>query len=451
MQICKRLCWVIIIIMWGSPYALLAQEETPPPDYFVEAFVSDSMPYVGEQILYSFRYYAYTLPPNLQENLPEFEGFWLGEVDLVGNNVDTIQNRQYIVGELYAEISPLSDGVITIPPSNLFIPESVFNNRVDLDTSSVTVQVRPLPENAPESFNGAVGQYTASLEATPMSITLGEPVTLTLTIDGTGDLERLLAPDLSEIAGWRVFANPPQYTLSAVSGIRLGQKIFQWLLIPEQSGTQTFPSIEFTYFDPEEEVYKSESFDPFTINVLTGQDNRTSLAERDQTNVDTDVAIQLLPITGAISNETGQPSEMFWSLWIIAPLVMISSGAWMILRRYRSRQHAKYKRLNALRHALVSLKGLQSAPSVKISIETPKVIYTYFSDKTGQSVGYHNFIQLLQNHNLPRGFIETLDEYLTEAAAGRYLPANTQIDMQPLIIQLVSTLKLIDEVWIDPS
>jgi len=66
-------------------------------------------------------------------------------------------------------------------------------------------------------------------------------------------------------------------------------------------------------------------------------------------------------------------------------------------------------------------------------------------------VGYDNCIQFLQNHNLPRGFIETLDEYLTEAAAGRYLPANTQIDMQPLIIQLVSTLKLIDEAWIDPS
>ena len=53
-------------------------------------------------------------------------------------------------------------GPITVEPARLIIPGGFFSSGTELQTQPVVVDIKPLPANAPASFNGAVGQFTLS-------------------------------------------------------------------------------------------------------------------------------------------------------------------------------------------------------------------------------------------------------------------------------------------------
>jgi hypothetical protein len=61
---------------------------------------------------------------------------------------------------------------------------------VNLEAKAQTITVKPLPTaNKPASFNGAVGRYTMQAKASPLEVTVGDPVTLNIQISGQGAID----------------------------------------------------------------------------------------------------------------------------------------------------------------------------------------------------------------------------------------------------------------------
>ena len=192
-------------------------QEDENQDYFVEAFVSNPTPYVGEEIIYTLRYYAYTLDGILAMDapiaFPAFTGFWLNDVNDRDFRIEVVNNIQYNVGERVAEITPLSEGEITIDPAILSIEDQVFLSGGIFVSNAVTVDVQPLPQGAPAEFNDAVGRYSVITEIDTTSVVLGEPITLTMDIQGVGNLDLLPAPIIelgSRLADSHHTSNPSQ-------------------------------------------------------------------------------------------------------------------------------------------------------------------------------------------------------------------------------------------------
>lgn len=425
---------VVVILLLSASFVSRGQ------DYIVEAFISDETPYVGEQILYGFRYYTYTTPAGIFDQLPDFEGFWLTDVyELAGGRVETIDNRQYIVNEVYAEISPVTAGEITIEPAQLEIPETVFGPAQTLVTDPITIDVLPLPAGAPPGFNGAVGQFNATVSLNETRITLGQPVTLTMTVDGTGNLEQLPAPNLPEPPNWRIFTNPARYVTSAIGGLRFGQKVFEWLLIPEQAGSQQFPAFEFVFFDPEQTDYQSITFEGFTVEVFPGADNARALPTAQP---DRETAIlPIKPVPGSLQPASGVPNAIFWLLWLLAPVITLVVGGTLALRTYQRRQRLYLRRSRALRQALRRLQAARTMETRVGSQQIYQAMQRYLRDKSGGNQPQ------AADHIADETLLGRLQTILAQAEGKQYVPVGHSEDLSPLVKAAAEALTQVDRQW----
>ena len=71
---------------------------------------------------------------------------------------------------------------------------------VDLEAEAQAITVKPLPSaGRPAGFNGAVGRYTMQAKASPLEVTVGDPVTVNIQLSGQGAIESLNLPKLKDI------------------------------------------------------------------------------------------------------------------------------------------------------------------------------------------------------------------------------------------------------------
>jgi hypothetical protein len=121
---------------------------------------------------------------------------------------------------------------------------------VELKSDETGLTLLALPqEGRPEDFSGAVGDYQFIYSAGPKKVKVGDPVTLRMEINGTGNFNTVIIPKLENTEGFRVYE--PQIKTEA------GRKTFRQVLIPESDKVYQTPKAIFTYFDPAKGIYKT--------------------------------------------------------------------------------------------------------------------------------------------------------------------------------------------------
>ena len=137
---------------------------------------------------------------------------------------------------------------------------------VTLEAKAQTITVKPLPTaNKPASFNGAVGRYTMQSKASPLEVTVGDPVTLNIQISGQGAIDSLNLPKLD----WPSFKSyEPSVTTNKNNPLGLlGTRTFEQVVIPESDKITEVPRIEFSFFDPVTDQYRVLAKGPFPLKV----------------------------------------------------------------------------------------------------------------------------------------------------------------------------------------
>ena len=132
----------------------------------------------------------------------------------------------------------------------------------------VTVEVRSAPlDDRPESFTGAVGEFDFAATVSPVEARVGEPITLTLSVDGVGTFDDIAPPQIDRIPevadGFKTYDATEE---STATGRR-----FSYSLRPLKSGIESFPPVEFSYFDVASEEYVSISTDPIPVNITEAE------------------------------------------------------------------------------------------------------------------------------------------------------------------------------------
>jgi hypothetical protein len=93
-----------------------------------------------------------------------------------------------------------------------------------------------------------------------------EPTTLSVTVQGDGDLDRLVPLGIQSSADWKVYPASAK-TEAAPPGKKLARKTFEQVLIPLHGGALTVPSLSFSAFDPVLGRYTTVETAPITIDV----------------------------------------------------------------------------------------------------------------------------------------------------------------------------------------
>jgi len=131
---------------------------------------------------------------------------------------------------------------------------------VELKSQNVQISVLPLPaQGRPTNFSGAVGDYQFIYGASPTKLKAGDPITLKMEINGTGNLNTVLMPNMAASDGFKTYE--PQVKTGEHS------KMFTQVLIPESEKVTEVPKAEFSFFDPLKKDYVTIARGPIQIQV----------------------------------------------------------------------------------------------------------------------------------------------------------------------------------------
>jgi len=238
-----------------------------------------------------------------------------------------------------------------------------------LDSDPLALQVRPLPrEGELPGFTGAVGVF--KLDPPTLStntIRVGEPVTLTVTVRGEGNLPRLVPPPLPRLRDWQIFAGRPDNAPPQLIAAR-GFATFQFTLIPNSDTLKQTPVIPFSFFNPDTGTYADLSLParPISIRPGTAPPDAAALVERTGGSPDEEERLKLSAAATNAGRALGslvphQQRGWFPAAQFAPVLLFIALWAWDRQRRFhaahpeirRRRQARKTMRREwaALRHA----------------------------------------------------------------------------------------------------
>ena len=131
----------------------------------------------------------------------------------------------------------------------------------------ITFTSLPLPdEGRPASFAGAIGDFNLQVSATPIEAEAGEPLTLTMTITGNGNFDRVQAPLFPESADWKTYS-PSSDTTAPATASQEGRKVFEQAIVARSAGITEIPALSFSYFDPVAKRYVSRESMPIPVTI----------------------------------------------------------------------------------------------------------------------------------------------------------------------------------------
>lgn len=128
----------------------------------------------------------------------------------------------------------------------------------DLTTQVFSAPVLPLvvkalpTEGRPADFGGLVGHLTVETSPPPAEATVGETVTIEVTVRGDTPLAGLHLPPVTG-AGFRVYDDEPTVTAGfepGGSGRITAAAVFKRAAVPQEPGTLHLPAVRVPYFDP---------------------------------------------------------------------------------------------------------------------------------------------------------------------------------------------------------
>lgn len=267
----------------------------------------------------------------------------------------------------------------------------------------LVLEVLPLPEEGrPAGFEGAVGRYDLSASASPREVKLGgDPIELTLTVRGEGNVETVGRPALADGSDFRIGAAEMHQDIRFEDGKLVGEKRFVLPLRPRSANVTQVPEARLVVFDPTTEKYVTLRTDPIPvrISVPEGTGARGSVAipaearkrlrgagevKRDIEDIETEVDGR-----GSHAAWLHRPAGLL--LFLVLPLGVYAVLAVVAGRLRRLREDETLAlRLAAARTARSRLDELRAGGALTpgdFAARLARVFQTYLADRLGRPAG----------------------------------------------------------------
>jgi BatD DUF11 like domain len=272
---------------------------------FIKLELDKTSCYVGEPIVATYKLYTrLKSESNLVKN-PSFNGFSVIDLQMPDNvsyKREKVNGREYNVYVIRkAQLYPLQAGNLELEPAEIennvtFIKEEYANSQGDLmndmfrefaeatipaegieshkltlQSKPASVTVKPLPDaGAPASFKGAVGNFAIEAMLEKNTFTTDDAGKLMVVVNGEGNLQLVNAPDIQWPNGFEAFEPSTTDDFIKTTVPVSGRKIITYSFTIEQAGNYTLPAIKFSYFDPKQGRYKTDSTKPIAFTVKKG-------------------------------------------------------------------------------------------------------------------------------------------------------------------------------------
>ena len=427
---------VAIAVAWFSPAISVPVEAQAPPgdSLFVRASVDNDRPYLGQQVTYTFKVYQSSglavSSAQVRYKPPGFAGFWNSQPVEQDKYAETIDSGEHQVVELRTLLFPSVVGTVAIDRAGLAVSTGSSGDQILLESPPVAVEVRPLPARSPAGFTGAVGRFDISAAADAAAGQVNEPVQVTVTVSGEGNIEALPDPSWPEFAGWRVIESPADASTQVVAGQVTGHRTFKITLVPERAGELAIPEIGFTHFDPYSERFVQTATAPIVISVAgpDGQAEAPALPDISggEEPAETEMRpIKAVPLSLRRSGKELTESGAYWAAWGLPLLAVAGALAWRRRQSALESARAASLRLNALPDARSSLaRDIASGGDPKIA--AADAVMSYLSARLEiplAGLTRETLLRRLRESGASTGLTDRVEAALSAGESARYIPA----------------------------
>ena len=284
----------VLVLVVGGPAGAQARRPSDPPEIVNAAVVDGSREiafasgvwparlYVGQQATYEIGIFLSEdmrgrLRSNPQFVPPDVRSMIAYDLPASGRLYERrVPGRIYDVHVFSRALFPLTAGAQVVPPARLTyavpLSNSIFSREEShtLRSSAQALSVLEPPLGArPDGYLGAVGQLAVRARVDAAGARVGDPVLLTLVVSGIGNVGLFPRPALAVPWGHAV-AGPERVRIDSSARLIAGDKEFEWVVTPRQSGPQAIPGIRYPYFNPYTERYEIAVTQPLGIQVRPG-------------------------------------------------------------------------------------------------------------------------------------------------------------------------------------
>lgn len=259
-------------------------------DIELRALISKGSPYLNEPITVIYKLF-YKAPINISDaretETPNYKDFWSQIIKIPqlkvqreiykGQNYNVVEWRKVVLypqksGQL--EISPLSLNLVLDVPTDKrdFFGNIIYDQTtLVISTGMRTINVKDLPlKNKPLNFTGAVGQFEFDVILNKSSLRATESFQAELKVKGEGNLKLFDLPDLQVPSSMELFEPQREESINTNLSGMSGSVTKLFTVIPRFQGSFPIEEVEFSYFDPQLESYKTIKSPRLTVDVFDG-------------------------------------------------------------------------------------------------------------------------------------------------------------------------------------
>lgn len=466
---------------FGSLFAQPQQAEPPVQpddrDIFIRAVPSRRTAYRNQQVTVQYRLFFRDGIQLRQSRLTDSwdaEGFWREELD-----VDTRPVPQVVIenGLRYntivlkrAALFPTRTGELSVDPLRIETEAMVPSSRdpfqsffalrsrftpVELSSDPIEIETLPLPDGAPESFNGAVGTLGMTARLSRSDVEVGESVELTVRISGTGNIATLDAPPIRLPASFEKYDPRIETTIERSGASLTGVKTFTWIIIPRANGTYELPPVEFSWFDPGREEYRAIRSEPFTVSVTGSADVPASIVATTN-GLPVDDFAPAFRTASEWTRTAGKPLHRRWWVYVLLFLPVAVLGAVLFRERHRSRlttdiSWARGRRAHPLsrKHLRRAAELMEEGRTAAFFEELDRAVLGFIGNRL--NVAERGFTRaglrsLLAGRGVPAEVLDRLLRLLDHCDRGRYAPASeTPDDLDRALDEASDLIPVLDD------
>ncbi|MEQ9409759.1 MAG: BatD family protein [Fuerstiella sp.] len=297
-------------------------------------------------------------------------------------------------------------------------------------SDSLKIEVRDAPlAGRPESFIGGIGRFAANVDIAPHEASVGDPMTLTLTIHGQGTVSDLRPPVLEQVPEIADHFRTYEATEQTVGNGR----VFTYSLRPLDAAIDEFPSIPVTYFDVEKEEYISLQTATIPLTISPARQLATSDVVAPRQSARASGSLELND-AGLFANHTGlqqlRAVRLTGSAWagLWCGMIVVYGFVSFGLRRHQ-RLHsdpAVRRRRQARSRAVESLQMVTTAAGAESAVSADalsRIVAGLIADFTGRPAAgltSHDVDQVLTTADINQELRIRTVKFMDRCDAARY-------------------------------
>ena len=416
------------------------------------AEISNTHPYVGQSISVVYKLYVnvnkVSVRNTRETQSPAFNGFWNQNIDVknlvVKQGTYNGEPHKYVVVKKSVLI-PQKSGKLILDPMEIEITAGIPIGRSDLfgnmiynhvtytaTTGKRYVNVKPLPFNGkPANFKGAVGNFNFNVTSDKNTLKLNETAQIRVTLQGKGNLKLVDLPKLSTPNGLEVYQ--PEHQEKIVTTLRgMTGKIYdQYTIVPQFKGKYKIPSLEFSYFNPDEVKYHTIKTPTILIDAPYGNNPGNNIAANTKESIKYNsgglryihIKTQFEPKNKPVFFGT----KKFY-LWLLTPLLLIPVVL-ILGNKYKERANDvlgnKHRMADKLARKYLSKAKKELGHKERFYIALEKAFHNYLKARLHvetSEISKEKIEQLLTEKNIKSETILEFIKVLNNCDFARYTP-----------------------------